>query len=182
MSDFPERRRMEREAAAIRLGIARRAAGLRSAREAAIANGWNVKTYTAHESGANSFNTAYARAYAEAFGCNLTWLVLGEDALGAVPPQCTPVDKTVTSAMATRPKSFSASAPLPVNASMKMRRYPNFWSDIEVREMAILLHRQTQIDEAREAISRAYGEGRTPSRSSLHRFWANLDGIKEGNS
>lgn len=54
-----------------------------------------------------------------------------------------------------------------------VRRYPKFWSDVEIRERALTYHRQMTL---REALERMQAEiGRSPSASALHRFWIKLD-------
>ncbi|MET4842659.1 helix-turn-helix domain-containing protein [Bradyrhizobium japonicum] len=60
-----------------RLHAARKAAGFRSAREAAVRFGWPPKTYQAHETANLFFDEAAGRAYAEAFGVSAGWLYHG---------------------------------------------------------------------------------------------------------
>jgi SOS-response transcriptional repressor LexA len=62
-----------------RLKTAREKTGVRSARAAAIANGWTVSTYAAHENGQNEFDPATAETYAHAFGVSSGWLLTGEN-------------------------------------------------------------------------------------------------------
>lgn len=57
----------------------------------------------------------------------------------------------------------------------KRHRYPNFWSDLPVREMAVRLHRQMTVIEAICAMQEALG--RAPSKSALARFWSWLDHV-----
>jgi SOS-response transcriptional repressor LexA len=61
-----------------RLKAAREGAGFRSARQAAIKNGWTLSTYAAHENGQNEFDPAAAETYAYAFGVGSGWLLTGE--------------------------------------------------------------------------------------------------------
>lgn len=56
-----------------------------------------------------------------------------------------------------------------------VRRNPAFWSDIEVRRLAVMSHRQMTIAEALVFISREVGNERTPSKSALARAWQRLD-------
>ena len=56
-------------------------------------------------------------------------------------------------------------------------RRPGFWSDIEVRTFLTAMHRQVTIAEARAASIERYGPERTPSQSSLHRYWMALDQV-----
>lgn len=55
------------------------------------------------------------------------------------------------------------------------QRRPKWWSDLPVRSAIIDLHRQTTLDEAVELLLVKFGEVRAPSRSSLGRFWLQLD-------
>lgn len=61
-----------------RLRQARAKAGYDSARAAAIAHGWGVSTYTAHENGQNEFGPDNAKEYAKAFKTTEEWLLLGK--------------------------------------------------------------------------------------------------------
>lgn len=57
-----------RKAQGARLTAARMAAGYRSAREAALANGWPESTYRAHEAGSRTIGQDDAARYARRFG------------------------------------------------------------------------------------------------------------------
>ena len=59
-----------------RLRRARIAAGHRSARAAALANGWPASTYVAHEQGTRAFNPSHAATYADRFDVPSQWLTL----------------------------------------------------------------------------------------------------------
>jgi hypothetical protein len=61
-----------------RLHAARKQAGFRSAREAAIKHGWPVKTYQAHETANLHFDDATAKTYAAAFEVAVKWLQRAE--------------------------------------------------------------------------------------------------------
>lgn len=63
------------------------------------------------------------------------------------------------------------------NGRKRHQRRPRWWGDFEVREAAIALHRQMTIDSALMVMWRQFGEERTPSRSSLGRFWLTLDTV-----
>lgn len=56
-------------------------------------------------------------------------------------------------------------------------RRPAFWQDGEVRDLLTSLHRRVGVTEALRQCEVLFGERRTPSRSSLHRYWINLDQI-----
>jgi len=56
-----------RKAQGARLLAARKTAGFRSAREAALANGWAESTYRAHESGTRTIGQDDAEKYARRF-------------------------------------------------------------------------------------------------------------------
>lgn len=74
-------------------------------------------------------------------------------------------------------------AHLPLMPSRKRMRMPQFWADMEVRELVVRLHRQTTIDGALAAIEQQLGAERMPSRSALGRFWMELDrarGLRHG--
>lgn len=54
-------------------------------------------------------------------------------------------------------------------------RRPRWWLDNEVRALLTVRHRQATIDQVRiEAVER-FGEERAPSKSSLCRYWCQLD-------
>jgi hypothetical protein len=74
----PDADRIEREARAERLVLARRAAGYRGAVSAARHFNWPVDAYKAHEAGRNGFGNSDARKYARAFEVSLSWLTLNE--------------------------------------------------------------------------------------------------------
>lgn len=57
----------------------------------------------------------------------------------------------------------------------KQQRFPAFWSDVEVRQTLIGLHRQVPIQIAIDACAERHGWDRTPSRSAIGRFWRLLD-------
>ena len=61
-----------------RLFAARRAAGFKSARQAAQKFGWSEATYRAHETATRYLNDGTARHYAKAFGVAAAWLLKGE--------------------------------------------------------------------------------------------------------
>lgn len=54
-------------------------------------------------------------------------------------------------------------------------RRPKFYSDIEVREHLIRLHRETTIAQARASCLDRFGPERCPSLSAIGRFWVQLD-------
>jgi hypothetical protein len=61
-----------------RLFAARRAAGFKSARQAAQKCGWSEATYRAHETATRHLKDGTARQYAKAFGVAAAWLLKGE--------------------------------------------------------------------------------------------------------
>jgi hypothetical protein len=63
-----------------RLIQARKAAGFRSARAAAIKFGWTVSTYASHENGQSNYGLEKAEKYAHAFKTRAVWLLHGEGA------------------------------------------------------------------------------------------------------
>lgn len=67
----------------VRLRCARLAAGFPTAIDAIKRFGWSVSTYRAHENGQNAFDALAAIRYARAFKVAPTWLLLGDEALGA---------------------------------------------------------------------------------------------------
>lgn len=62
-----------------RLAEARIAAGFRSARAAALENGWTESTYRAHESGIRNYDRRDARKYARVFGIDPKTIYLDEE-------------------------------------------------------------------------------------------------------
>lgn len=57
-------------------------------------------------------------------------------------------------------------------------RRPDFWRDIEVREFLTTVHRQMTLNDAMGISKDRFGPDRTPSRSSIQRFWARLDQVR----
>ncbi|PTS73828.1 hypothetical protein DBR17_17940 [Sphingomonas sp. HMWF008] len=53
---------------------------------------------------------------------------------------------------------------------------PRWWGDLEVREAVVATHRQATVDAACALLSARYGD-RAPTRSSLARFWLQLDAV-----
>jgi hypothetical protein len=62
-----------------RLRQARRDAGFKSARSAALRFGWTPSTYASHENGQTPVPTEAANEYAKAFGVHAAWLITGDD-------------------------------------------------------------------------------------------------------
>ena len=60
-----------------RLRQARLLAGFKSATKAAAAAGISESSYRAHENGQNAFTTEQAQHYAQIFGCDPVWLLIG---------------------------------------------------------------------------------------------------------
>lgn len=56
-------------------------------------------------------------------------------------------------------------------------RRPKFWTDEEVRDFLTGCHRRLEIGDALRSCAERFGHDRTPSRSALHRYWANLDQV-----
>lgn len=54
-------------------------------------------------------------------------------------------------------------------------RRPDFWGDIEVRTLLTSMHRQATVGQVRAILCDRFGSHRTPSRSSIHRYWQQLD-------
>ena len=69
-----------------RLQKARKARGLASASEAAVAFGWNRNTYISNENGNAPFSFNKAKVYARAFGVRPEWLYDGKGAMKAEGP------------------------------------------------------------------------------------------------
>lgn len=62
-----------------RLRAARIAAGFKSARDAAKANGWVESSYRGHEAGPRAVSRDAAIEYAEAYKVSLSWLLTGRE-------------------------------------------------------------------------------------------------------
>lgn len=78
---------------------------------------------------------------------------------------------------AERPQLALLVAQAPIWRRPGWRRLQKFFSDIEVRDLAVASHRQMTLDEAVACITERFGPSRAPSRSALHRFWQRLDGL-----
>ena len=63
-----------------RLKQARLKRGYTTAREAAIAFGWNINTYSSHENGNRPLSRQAAERYARPIGVSAGWLLYGEKA------------------------------------------------------------------------------------------------------
>ncbi len=75
--------------AAERLIKARTDAGYSNARQAAEANGWPYMSYYTHETGRRDISVDAARRYAEAYGVDAAWLLLGEARYAPKPSNAT---------------------------------------------------------------------------------------------
>jgi hypothetical protein len=64
------------------------------------------------------------------------------------------------------------------DGSRKRQARPRWWYDLEVRAAAIEHHRQMPIAVAVAVIRNFHGKERAPSRSSLARFWLQLDEVR----
>jgi hypothetical protein len=60
-----------------RLKQAREAAGYKSARQAALKNGWTPSTYASHENGQTEVPSRAADVYAKAFHTTAAWILFG---------------------------------------------------------------------------------------------------------
>jgi len=77
-------------------------------------------------------------------------------------------------------KSFAAAlAHLPI-WSRKRNQRPGWWRDVEVRTLLVACHRQMTIDQCRMVLRELVGPDRTPSRSSMGRFFQRLDAARGG--
>lgn len=59
----------------------------------------------------------------------------------------------------------------------KNGRRPNWWGDLEVRTLLTTAHRQTTLAVTRGLLLKRFGPDRTPSASSIHRYWQILDAL-----
>jgi DNA-binding XRE family transcriptional regulator len=118
-----------------RLHAARKAAGLKSAREAATKFGWPLKTYQAHEAANLHFDEATGKNYAAAFNVPTGWLYRGE---GEGPA----VDKAREARFATR--RFQAEPPEagPAGRLRAARRLAGYGS-VKAAAAAIGINRTT---------------------------------------
>ncbi|PZU56614.1 MAG: hypothetical protein DI547_16195 [Sphingobium sp.] len=57
----------------------------------------------------------------------------------------------------------------------RVHRNPAFWSDLEVRQLVVEMHRQVTINAALEIIAQRVGAERTPTKSAIARAWKRLD-------
>lgn len=74
----PTQEEERRKAKAMRLRYARKEAGYTKATAAAEAMGVTVSTYLGYENGTREYGDMVAKAYANFFGVNPAWLILGE--------------------------------------------------------------------------------------------------------
>lgn len=75
--DYEEKRRKQQGE---RLKAARRKCRYKSAREAALANGWAESTYRAHEGGTRTIGQDDAERYAKRFGVSASSILFGDGA------------------------------------------------------------------------------------------------------
>lgn len=100
------------EQQAKRLREARELAGFTSARGAALAHGWGVSTYTAHENGQNGYSAETAATYAKAFKTSAEWLMFGTE-----PPLA--ADVGIDAQLRRLPKDLSDKLIAEFNATIK---------------------------------------------------------------
>ncbi|MBA4792308.1 MAG: hypothetical protein H2041_01435 [Phenylobacterium sp.] len=63
-------------------------------------------------------------------------------------------------------------------AELRPGRRPALFGDVEVRQHILATHRQGRIDDVLAGMRERFGPARTPSRSTLHRWWLRLDELK----
>ena len=63
-------------------------------------------------------------------------------------------------------------------AELRPGRRPQAFGDVEVRQHILMTHRQGRIDDVLAGMRERFGPTRTPSRSTLHRWWVRLDELK----
>jgi hypothetical protein len=73
-----------------RLRSARRDAGFRSARSAAVHFNWAISTYLAHENGQNGLTAQAAARYGAAFNVDPGWLLFAEPNAAGLTTLCSP--------------------------------------------------------------------------------------------
>lgn len=57
-------------------------------------------------------------------------------------------------------------------------RRPPWWSRTDLRAFLVAAHRQMTIGACRIEALRRFGDGPVPSRTAIHRFWAQLDKVR----
>jgi hypothetical protein len=63
-------------------------------------------------------------------------------------------------------------------ASVMSGRRPAFWSDVEVRLFLAEQHREVTIEQCWILCRDRFGAERTPSKSTIQRFWGVLDRVR----
>lgn len=63
-------------------------------------------------------------------------------------------------------------------AALRPGRRPKAFGDVEVRQHILMTHRQGTIDDVLAGMRERFGPTRTPTRSTLHRWWLRLDELK----
>lgn len=64
------------------------------------------------------------------------------------------------------------------DGSLRNQRRPKFWSDIEVREALVKMHRQMTVLMAKQTLAAEFGPERAPSKSAIARFWKIQDSVR----
>ncbi|PZU42329.1 MAG: hypothetical protein DI568_18210, partial [Sphingomonas sp.] len=62
----------------------------------------------------------------------------------------------------------------------RVKRFPNFWHDLEARTVAVAAHRQMTLEQALGLMRRVTAPENVPSRTALGRFWQTLDKVRRG--
>jgi hypothetical protein len=69
---------------------------------------------------------------------------------------------------------LSAARAMPI---LSHGRRPSWWQDTEVAVLVTRLHRLVEIGQAVAICRERFGDERSPSKSSLHRYWKKLDAL-----
>jgi DNA-binding XRE family transcriptional regulator len=155
-----------------RLHAARKAAGFKSSREAAVRFGWHPGTYKSHETAARYFDAETGRVYADALGVSRSWLMDGRGPGPSLDPVRT-ARFEIRKGAATRPAQGAAGRLRAARRLAGYRSVVDASRKIDVNRSTLSAHENGQNDLSREAALH-YGQvfgvdpewllsGRTPS-------------------
>ncbi|MDF0498252.1 helix-turn-helix domain-containing protein [Bradyrhizobium yuanmingense] len=122
-----------------RLHAARRSAGFRSAKAAALAHGWSEPTYRAHETGNRYIDTSWEEVYATAFGVDLDWLRSG----GGEGPATDPVREARFRARVEREGNRAKKDAQEVGRRLRVARRVAGFTSVSIAADALKLKRST---------------------------------------
>ncbi|MBR0684411.1 helix-turn-helix transcriptional regulator [Bradyrhizobium manausense] len=133
-----------------RLHAARKAAGFKSSREAAVRFGWHPGTYKSHETAARYFDAETGRVYADALGVSRSWLMDGRGRGPSLDPVRT-ARFEIRKAAATKPAQGAAGRLRVARRLAGYRSVVDASRKIDVNRSTLSAHENGQNDLSREA-------------------------------